>query len=390
VTAFTGVFCKSGAACVAVGPYTAPHDPSNVNSDQAITLAERWDGRAWAIQPTANGTGSVGGQVYSVACPAATACFAVGTTTALPSRAQITLTEAWNGTSWTVQNTPSLSSPAILNSVSCASTTFCMAVGYSNSADGGTLAERWDGTRWSVIDTSDLDAAGAGTLLGVSCTSSTFCAVTGGAHFPTFDKLVLATWDGGTWRPQTGTGFLGSISCVSESNCLAVGASESGPYSSTETATWDGTTWTIPPTSPPGPVQSELADVSCATADACRAIFFTEGPQFSTNPPHSLIVSLIGADIGSPTQPSVPSGLPYGPELAGLSCAASTSCTTIGSYQLQASGPYVAFSADWDGTTWTTRTIPDPVNLAAISCSSPMRCTAVGWDKIGPVAERYG
>ena len=60
------------------------------------------------------------------------------------------LTEAWDGTAWTVQSTPAVQDPAggQLAAVSCASPVVCIAVG-SGSTSGGFLAEQWNGTSWS-------------------------------------------------------------------------------------------------------------------------------------------------------------------------------------------------------------------------------------------------
>ena len=61
-----------------------------------------------------------------------------------------TQAEAWDGASWTIQNTlnPSGFRSAQLNGVSCTSETACTAVGvFTDHADGQqALAERWNGT----------------------------------------------------------------------------------------------------------------------------------------------------------------------------------------------------------------------------------------------------
>jgi hypothetical protein len=69
----------------------------------------------------------------------------------------LTLAEAWNGTSWAAQHTPSPTNPPTpaldtLNGVSCASPAACTAVGYYYNSSGVmvALAERWDGTSWAM------------------------------------------------------------------------------------------------------------------------------------------------------------------------------------------------------------------------------------------------
>ena len=51
---FSGVSCSSTMACTAVGPFPTNDGPQ-------VALAERWNGHAWALQNTANGTGTAGG-----------------------------------------------------------------------------------------------------------------------------------------------------------------------------------------------------------------------------------------------------------------------------------------------------------------------------------------
>jgi hypothetical protein len=110
-------------ACTAVGYY--------VNSaGTPETLAEHWDGTTWTIQPTPNGEVSLS----AVSCTSATACSAVGdyvSTIAPGTTGELTLAEAWDGTTWTIQPTPNSTGRAnsFLNGVSCTSTTKCTAVG---------------------------------------------------------------------------------------------------------------------------------------------------------------------------------------------------------------------------------------------------------------------
>lgn len=121
------------------------------------TLAERWTGTNWVIQPTPNPP-SGGTQLTGVACSAPTACTAVGST--FTSSGGMILAEDWNGSRWAIQRTPLLpntgdhfiSSPA----VACPARTTCTAVG-GNEHDGAglvTVAERWHGSNLSTAGPS--------------------------------------------------------------------------------------------------------------------------------------------------------------------------------------------------------------------------------------------
>ena len=74
-----------------------------------------------------------------VSCTSATACTAVGILIGYVGPILAPVAEAWNGTSWTIQNTPTPSGagyPSQFNAVSCTSATACRAVGsYPNKSD---------------------------------------------------------------------------------------------------------------------------------------------------------------------------------------------------------------------------------------------------------------
>ena len=89
----SGVSCSSATACTAVG------------SASSGPLAERWNGMKWAVQPTPAATGAI---LDSVSCSSATACTAVGevSPSVNASGNHVTLAERWNGTTWVIQPTP--------------------------------------------------------------------------------------------------------------------------------------------------------------------------------------------------------------------------------------------------------------------------------------------
>ena len=130
--------CRSATTCIATG--------SSGNADTEGTLAERWNGRKWAVQPTPNPAGSEGSELAAVYCPSATACTAAGDYDNR-SGTDVTLGERWNGTKWALQSTPNPSDAeaSLLTGVSCSSATACTAAGPSIKRSGAepTLAERY-------------------------------------------------------------------------------------------------------------------------------------------------------------------------------------------------------------------------------------------------------
>jgi hypothetical protein len=116
----------SATVCTAVGYFY------NSSSGVDPTSTLRWNGTSWSIQPFPNPAGATGSGLVGVSCTSSTACTAVGAfynSAGVP----VTLAERWNGTSWSIQPNPAPAGEkeSQLNSVSCPSTTNCATVGYS-------------------------------------------------------------------------------------------------------------------------------------------------------------------------------------------------------------------------------------------------------------------
>jgi hypothetical protein len=151
---------------------------SGIVDGDCVLLAERWDGSTWTIQTTPTPFGYESGCLNGVSCTSATACTAVGSDFNDHGDSTYdteTLAERWNGSNWTVQPSadPSGATNSSLSSVSCTAAV-CSAVGSSN---GATLAESWDGNTWTLQATPN--PSGGGNLSGVSCTSAAACMATG-------------------------------------------------------------------------------------------------------------------------------------------------------------------------------------------------------------------
>lgn len=190
---FQGVSCTSRTACVAVGFY---ENATNSN----VPLVEAWNGTTWAIQPTGTSFPAPFNALYGVSCTSATACIAVGTSYNAP--ASEPLAERWNGTTWTIQPTPSPNGGGLAQ-VSCTSAIACTAVGVAVGS-GGTplaLADRWDGTAWALQHVANPTDGTTPVLAGVSCSTATACTAVGFRNGPPgSQRLTLAErWNGASW-----------------------------------------------------------------------------------------------------------------------------------------------------------------------------------------------
>ncbi len=209
VSILNAVSCASTSDCVAVG---------QVDDADGVIVSTTDGGTSWTADTVPDGVFDLSG----VSCASPSDCVAVGY--AIPGGdntpgVEIVLTTADGGTTWTSQLPPS--DGGMLEAVSCASTTNCIAVG--QTTDGAAILSSTDGgATW----TSQVVPAGANSLGGVSCPSVMDC-VAGGTTNPGFTGLVLATTDGGTsWVSQSVPAKVANVtgaSCASISSCYAVG-----------------------------------------------------------------------------------------------------------------------------------------------------------------------
>ena len=116
----------------------------------------------------------------------------------------------------------------ILYSVSCVSSTWCIAVGeYNDGSNLQALALKWEGTSWSTI--SAPVGTGDSSLSALSCVSSTVCVAVGQSLTTTGLIPLMASWDGSNWTvfagPTSPDGeiYPYAISCTSENLCLVSG-----------------------------------------------------------------------------------------------------------------------------------------------------------------------
>jgi hypothetical protein len=184
-----GVWCTSTTICTAAGDYRAP-------GGVEMTLAEVRNGSTWTIQATPNPAGSTGSYLQGVSCHSAANCTAAGHYVT-GTGAIVTLAERWDGTAWAVQATPNPARAADnsqLGSISCASLTSCTAAGWYATGSGGTraLAEHWNGSVWKIQATPDPVGATFSYLQGVSCVSPSSCTATGWFAGPAGQGTTLA------------------------------------------------------------------------------------------------------------------------------------------------------------------------------------------------------
>jgi hypothetical protein len=259
--------------CLAVDDCTAVGAAGN------STLVEHWNGVSWTVVPSPDDR--TYNQLESVACSTASNCFAAGDT--FDTTEPTALLEQWDGAHWTV--VPSLTPDASsqLSGVSCPSATMCFAVGdaYRGIQRTITLTELWNGASWSIVKSPNLPTTSKhaiDTLTDVACSSPTACTAVGYLEESWTSSTTLAErWNGKVWRlvstpaVPNASAFDG-IDCVG-TYCAAVGSSGSGPNgSSTLVETTHGRDFSVVGSASPGAGYNLLFGVACSAAGACKAV----------------------------------------------------------------------------------------------------------------------
>jgi hypothetical protein len=179
----------------AVGSYYAP---SNTNVLQA--MAEHFDGSSWTEFPLPN-VGPNENSLLGVSDLPSGKAWAVGYDVNAEYR-QKTLVEHYDGTTWSVVPSPSPGGRQnILYGVSGTSDSDMWAVGGDQDANGlwHTLTEHWNGRSWSVVPAVDAGPSG-NQFHAVTAVSPTSVYATGqqsGAAFPS--QALVEHWNGASW-----------------------------------------------------------------------------------------------------------------------------------------------------------------------------------------------
>ena len=360
--ALSSVSCVSKSWCVAVG-----HTSTDTGN---VTLVEMWNGTVWLVVPSPSPF--LDSTLTSVECLSESSCTAVGDSTDTGPRNM--LVEAWNGTEWMVVPSPGAGSfrSDVVKSVSCVSTTSCVAVGQTWTGSAfATLVMVWDGAAWSVVSSPN-----AGTsddeLNSVSCVSATECVAVGSADVglnasSAYVTLVMV-WDGVEWSivlsPNAGTSddTLRSVSCPSVSECVAVGYTYTGSVYETLVMVWDGIDWSIVSSPNAGTSDDTLNSVSCPSVSECVAVGHTDPSSDS----ETLVMVWDGIEWSIVSSPNAGTN----DTLMSVSCPSVSECVAVGrtdtgsgdeTLVVSLTGPVPPSTTTTTETPSSTSVSPDPV-----------------------------
>ena len=147
----------SGVAAISPTDAWAVGNAYSNNDNELQTLIEHWDGTSWAIVKSLSPTN--GAQLFALTALSATDIWAVGIYGNNLGRtlSAHTLIEHWNGTAWTVVQSPNAASGLnYLESITAVSANDIWAAGFSSGGQTvlgmqKTLIEHWNGTSWSSV-----------------------------------------------------------------------------------------------------------------------------------------------------------------------------------------------------------------------------------------------
>ena len=383
----SAVTCVSASDCWAVGYY---RNGSGINQ----TLTQHWDGSSWSIVPSPNVSIEQDSVLYSVTCTSSSDCWAVGAhVEGGPSR---TLIQRWNGTSWSIVASPNAVGTlfSFLSAVTCASASDCWAVGYYyNELNAQTLIEHWDGTSWSVVLSPNSSLTQDNLLSGVTCVSGSECWAIGFYHSGSAWQTLIQRWNGTLWTivtsPNTSASqdnFLYGITCASASDCWAVGHAYNGSVAQTLIERWNGTSWSI--VASPNTVATQenvLYGMTCVPGAGCWAVGTY---QVAVALYQSLILSWNGTSWVLVNSPNLLATKPN--FLTDAMCTSGSDCWAVG-HSYKTSGPQTLIER-WNGNSWSVIESPNTSAtqgniLHAVTCTSASNCWAVGYYFTGSAAQ---
>jgi Subtilase family len=286
-----------------------------------------------------------------------------------------------------------------LSDVMCSGAESCFAVGHSKGHEGldNPLAESWNGTAWSVQESPALRNA---VLSGIACASATVCSAIGHTvESSGREEVYAAHWNGTVWVTnghqlpnETKGATLTGISCIpnaSLENCLGVGHYVSS--SGVESVLWErevgefstGASWTVfLTTNPTGAKSATLTGISCkfvSPNEGCMAV----GHEVNSAGTEIPLAYFWSSATKKTTleSPIVPAGAKSS-SFSAVSCVSLVSCTVAGHY-VNSAGTEVTLAERWSSSKWTNLESPNPTGAKSsdpvgISCTAEEACEMVG------------
>jgi hypothetical protein len=214
----------------------------------------------------------------SVSCSSSTFCMAGGGVVIGPDKGAGVISR-WNGLVWSAIQVadPKVGAPNNqISTMTCPKPTFCVA------ADQYEHTLQWNGTKWFFP--ARLNAPYTNNSFSVSCTSSSYCLAVGAVGNAT------VTWNGKRWEYQivepnftlppnsSSYAFFATVSCTAPTYCLAIDQYGDASF-------WNGDYWSLVEASNPGPNDFAFG-VACSSGWFCEAVTASDHYVYIHNRAH--------------------------------------------------------------------------------------------------------
>jgi hypothetical protein len=139
---------------------------TKVGYSSSRTLTLHWNGSTWMVVPSPNDS-TTNNNLYGVAAVSANDVWAVGSAGSLK-----TLAMHWNGGAWSVFPSPSIdnaSNEVLVGVVAAASGDIWTAGQFIQNSAQQTLTEHWDGSTWTLVPSPDPESS-SNRLSGIAAT----------------------------------------------------------------------------------------------------------------------------------------------------------------------------------------------------------------------------
>ncbi|MDQ6659779.1 MAG: hypothetical protein M3Z24_02295 [Chloroflexota bacterium] len=290
----------------AVGTFSASH----FGSQGSKALIEHWNGSAWSVfnsPDTPLGNSILNG----VAAISPTNAWAVGYAFNESNNSeQHTLIEHWNGTSWAIVASPTPINGGQLSAITALSATNIWAVGYGDNL-GRTLIEHWNGNVWAVVQSPN-PGSGENLLTGLTAISMNDIWAVGifsnGIRTIATGEGLVEHWNGTSWsvvqssNPGMQGNFLSSIAAISTNDVWAIGSSSQGTKTLIEH--WNGTSWRTVASPNPGTAENTLSSVVTISTHSIWAVG-SAGSTFAGQQSQPVIEHWDGTSWSTFTSPNI-------------------------------------------------------------------------------------
>lgn len=313
-----------------------------------------------------------------------------------------TLTEHWNGSSWSVVPSPNGTFAVnFLADVDGVASNDVWAVGYSwngsvSDNQARTLILHWNGNTWSVVPSPNTTSP-ENRLLGVVAISANNVWAVGSSYDYTFYKTMIMRWNGAIWSivpspNPSDHNILYGIDAVAANDVWAVGTQQD-TLEQTLVLHWNGAGWGVVPSPQVGPYGNNMLEVHAVTANDIWAVGYHLTVIGVAQPYQTSAFHYNGTSWSVVPTPNVNQRNNYLFDVAGV---APNDAWAVGFYD---TGTVLkTMIQHWNGTGWTIVSSPNGSpgsnELTAVAAVSATDIWAVGSSTNGEIevntlVERY-